>query len=154
LTETGILPIIGNLSPILSCWTGLPDGIFSNKKSKFVLILEGLALEDVDIFYVYLIYFTAICHILWPFGIFSGNLVYFVPFWYARKIWQPWLLENFLVVLTQSLALCLFPFARALNNFVCFSFSHLFYDNFQNLWICRRVYFIFLRRTEMKTDSC
>jgi hypothetical protein len=30
--------------------------------------------------------------ILWPFGIFCGNLVYFSPFWYfvPRKIWQPW----------------------------------------------------------------
>jgi hypothetical protein len=44
-------------------------------------------------------------HILWPFGQFSGHLVYFrtlwcilcsfgvlSPFWYIvqRKIWQPW----------------------------------------------------------------
>jgi hypothetical protein len=47
--------------------------------------------EDVGMFYVYLVYFTAICHILWPFGLFSGYSVYFVQFWYvvARKIWQP-----------------------------------------------------------------
>jgi hypothetical protein len=32
---------------------------------------------------VHLVYFTAICHILWPLGLFSGYyLVYFVPFWY------------------------------------------------------------------------
>jgi hypothetical protein len=30
--------------------TGLPDGIFSNQKSQFGLILEGLAIEDVGIF--------------------------------------------------------------------------------------------------------
>jgi hypothetical protein len=29
----------------------LPDGLFSNKKSKFGKILEGLAMEDVGIFY-------------------------------------------------------------------------------------------------------
>jgi hypothetical protein len=43
------------------------------------------------IFYVHLVHFTAICHTLWPFGIFSEYLVYFIPFWYfvARKSWQP-----------------------------------------------------------------
>jgi hypothetical protein len=48
-------------------------------------------MEDVGIFYAHLEYFTAICRILWPFGIVSGCLVEFVPFWYvaARKIWQP-----------------------------------------------------------------
>jgi hypothetical protein len=32
---------------------------------------------------------------LWPFGIFSVNLVYFVQFWYALpiKIWQPFQLR-------------------------------------------------------------
>jgi hypothetical protein len=40
----------------------------------------------------HLVYFTAIANILWSFGIFSGHLVYFSPFWYLvpRKIWQPW----------------------------------------------------------------
>jgi hypothetical protein len=44
------------------------------------------------IFYDHLVYFTAIGNILWQFGIFCGNLVYFSPFWYfgPRKIWQPW----------------------------------------------------------------
>jgi hypothetical protein len=32
--------------------TGLPDGLFSNQRSKFGLILEVLAMEDVGIFYV------------------------------------------------------------------------------------------------------
>jgi hypothetical protein len=46
--------------------------------------LEGLAIEDVDIFGGHLVYFTGIGNILSTFGIFS-------PFWYAvqRKIWQP-----------------------------------------------------------------
>jgi hypothetical protein len=69
----------------------LPDGIFSDQKSQFGQILEGLALEDVGIcydhlvlFYVCLVYSVAIWSSLWPFGI-------FFPFWYVapRKIWQP-----------------------------------------------------------------
>jgi hypothetical protein len=61
----------------------LPDGIFSNKKSQFGKILEGLAMEDVAIFYGRLVNFPAIfpifpCglfYILWPFSIFFGHLV-------------------------------------------------------------------------------
>jgi hypothetical protein len=48
---------------------GLPDGLFSNLKSQ---ILEGLAMENLGIFYDHLIYFTAIGNILRPFGIFCG----------------------------------------------------------------------------------
>jgi hypothetical protein len=43
---------------------GLPDGLFLNQKSKFGLILEGLAIEDVGIFYGRLVYFTAIWYLL------------------------------------------------------------------------------------------
>jgi hypothetical protein len=48
-------------------------------------------MENLGIFYDNLVYFTAIINILWPFGIFWGNLVSFPPFWYfePRKIWQP-----------------------------------------------------------------
>jgi hypothetical protein len=48
-------------------------------------------MEDIGIFYCYLVYFTANWYILWPFGIFRGLLVYFAPFWLVvpRKIWQP-----------------------------------------------------------------
>jgi hypothetical protein len=48
-------------------------------------------MENLAIFYDHLAYFTAIGNILWPFGVFCGNLVYFPPFWYfgPRKIWQP-----------------------------------------------------------------
>jgi hypothetical protein len=60
----------------------LPDGLFSNQKSQFGLILDGLAMENLGIFCDHLVYFTAIGNILWPFGIFGSNLVYFSPFWY------------------------------------------------------------------------
>jgi hypothetical protein len=65
---------------------GLPDGLFSNKKKQFGYILEGLAMENLGIFYDHLVHFTAIENSIWPFRIFS-------PFWCfgARKIWQPWL---------------------------------------------------------------
>jgi hypothetical protein len=88
-----------------SCWaikmaatdSGLPDGIFSNQKSRFGLILEGLAMQDVNILYgrlvffttTYLIYVVAIWYIL---GLFCYGYGYFLPFRYvvSRKIWQPW----------------------------------------------------------------
>jgi hypothetical protein len=47
---------------------GLPDGIFSNQK-KLGSILEGLAMENVGLFYGHLDY------------IFYGHLVYFVACW-------------------------------------------------------------------------
>jgi hypothetical protein len=48
-------------------------------------------MENLGIFHDLLVYSTTIRNILWPFGIFCGNLVYFTPFWYfgPRKIWQP-----------------------------------------------------------------
>jgi hypothetical protein len=71
------------------CAPGLPDDLFSDQKLQLVYILEGLAMDDVSVFYGHLLYFVAICYILWPF---CGNLVYISPFWYIepRKIWQPW----------------------------------------------------------------
>jgi hypothetical protein len=58
---------------------------FRTKNPNFGYILEGLAMEVVDIFYGWLVYFKAI-------KIFYGNLRYFSTFWYVvpRKIWQPW----------------------------------------------------------------
>jgi hypothetical protein len=41
---------------------GLPDGLFSNPKSQFEQTLEGLAMEDVGIFYVHLVNFLANWH--------------------------------------------------------------------------------------------
>jgi hypothetical protein len=42
--------------------------------------LEGLAAEDVGIFFGHLVHFTAFCYILWTFGRIRGNLVYFSRF--------------------------------------------------------------------------
>jgi hypothetical protein len=39
---------------------GLPDGIFSNQKFKFVQILKGLVMEYGGIYFEHLVYFTAI----------------------------------------------------------------------------------------------
>jgi hypothetical protein len=39
-------------------------------------------MENVGIFCDHLESFTAISYILWPFGIVSGPLVFFPPFWY------------------------------------------------------------------------
>jgi hypothetical protein len=48
-------------------------------------------MEDVGIFYVQLVYFPAIWHILWLFGVFTPVLVHFFLLWYVvpRKIRQP-----------------------------------------------------------------
>jgi hypothetical protein len=67
--------------------SGLPDGmlIFSDQKYQLrreLGILEGLAIEDVGIFYGHLVYilpFGIYLHIL-PFGIFYGYLLYFSRF--------------------------------------------------------------------------
>jgi hypothetical protein len=61
---------------------GLPDGFFSNQRSQFGKILEGLAMGNLGTFYNHLVYVKAIGNIFWPFGIFCGNLVYFVGIWY------------------------------------------------------------------------
>jgi hypothetical protein len=71
----------------------LPDGLFSNQKSQFGQILEGLAKEKLCLFYDHLVYLNAIENILCPFGIFCGSLVYFPHFgiFVPRKIWQHWI---------------------------------------------------------------
>jgi hypothetical protein len=69
----------------------LPDGLFSNQKSQFGYILEGL---EIGIFYghleydTHLVYLKDILYIFWSFGT-------FFPFWYVvpRKIWQPCLTD-------------------------------------------------------------
>jgi hypothetical protein len=53
----------------------LPDGFFSNQKSQFGQILEGLRWENVDIF-------MAVGNILLPLGIFYDHLVHVVLVWY------------------------------------------------------------------------
>jgi hypothetical protein len=47
---------------------GLPDGMFSNQKSKFGKIFEGLGMKKNGIFYGHLEYIMAILYSLWPFG--------------------------------------------------------------------------------------
>jgi hypothetical protein len=65
---------------------------FQTKNPNFGEILEGLAMENLGIFYDHMVYFTAIRNILRPFGIFYDHLLYISPFWYfvPKKIWQPW----------------------------------------------------------------
>jgi hypothetical protein len=58
----------------------LPDGLFSNQRNKFGKIFEGLALEDVGVFYGHVVHFTVFCYILRTFGIVCGNLVRFSRF--------------------------------------------------------------------------
>jgi hypothetical protein len=65
----------------------LPGGLFSNKKYQFGKILEGLAMEDVGIFYGHLVYFMAIWSILWPSGSILRLLVYFMVIWYIFAFW-------------------------------------------------------------------
>jgi hypothetical protein len=48
---------------------GLPDGLFSNQKSKFWIVLKGIRQENVEIFF-------AIWNILQTFG-------YFMTIWYS-----------------------------------------------------------------------
>jgi hypothetical protein len=58
---------------------GLPDGLFSNQKSKFGYIWEGLAMEDVGIFYGLLSYFMEIwCTV-------RGNLVFLPVLVFCNK---------------------------------------------------------------------
>jgi hypothetical protein len=70
----------------------MPDGLFSDQKSAFGFIREGLGMDNVGIFYIHLVYFTALWYILWQFGTICGYLVYFSMFLYVvpRKIWQYW----------------------------------------------------------------
>jgi hypothetical protein len=42
--------------------------VFSNQKQQFGLILEGLGIEMIGMFYCHLEYITAIWYILLPFG--------------------------------------------------------------------------------------
>jgi hypothetical protein len=55
--------------------TGLPDVLFSNRKSQFGSILAGIGTENVVIFYNQLEYLMAIWYNLWQFGIVYGHLV-------------------------------------------------------------------------------
>jgi hypothetical protein len=56
--------------------SGLPDGLFSNPKFPFGLILEGLTLENVDKLWPFGIFYIQ------TFGIFYDHLADFVFIWY------------------------------------------------------------------------
>jgi hypothetical protein len=64
---------------------------FSNQKSQFGKILEGLGMEDVSLFYSYFVYVTAIWYILRSFGIHLMAIWYIFPVLVCcpKKIWQP-----------------------------------------------------------------
>jgi hypothetical protein len=64
----------------------LPDGIFSNQKSNFWSILEGLAMEDVGIF--------------GPFCLFYGQMIHFMSIWYI--LWSFWYIFPVLVCCTEK----------------------------------------------------
>jgi hypothetical protein len=49
-------------------------------KSQFGYILMVLGIKNVDIFDINLVIFTTNCYIVWIFGIFCGDLVYFYRF--------------------------------------------------------------------------
>jgi hypothetical protein len=69
--------------------SGLPDGLFSNKKSQ-ILGNFWIGLVNVGIFYDHLEYYMAIWYNLWASGIVCGHLLYFSQFgmFGPRKIWQ------------------------------------------------------------------
>jgi hypothetical protein len=80
---------------------GLPDGIFSNKKSRSEIILHGLAMEDAGLFYGHSAYFMVIWYIFHHFGILyqakSGN-----PELEAEMKKKPAALEFSLKILEQT----------------------------------------------------
>jgi hypothetical protein len=53
---------------------------FQTRNPNLGKFLEGLAMEDVGIFYGHLVHFTVFCYILLTFGIVCGILVYFSRF--------------------------------------------------------------------------
>jgi hypothetical protein len=71
-----VLSFSRNLRTKLDQEPGLPDGIISNQKSKFGLILECIAMKYVGklivwlfgLFYFHFVYFMTIWYILWSFG--------------------------------------------------------------------------------------
>jgi hypothetical protein len=54
--------------------------------------LGGLGIQTFGIFHGNLLYYVVFWYMLWPFGIFCDGSGYFFLFWYSvpRKIWQPW----------------------------------------------------------------
>jgi hypothetical protein len=68
LAKTLTPGMVDRLPPVVSA-AGLPDGSFSNQKSQFGQILEGLTIENDGLFYGHLEY------------MYCGHLVYFMAMW-------------------------------------------------------------------------
>jgi hypothetical protein len=85
LTKMGFISLLQFWTVWSSSWPKslpvLPDGIFSNQKSKFgqFLLCIYMLVYFMDIWYTY---FTAIWYIILAFGVFYCYSVYFSPFWY------------------------------------------------------------------------
>jgi hypothetical protein len=82
-------------SRVLYFPAGLPDGLFSDQKSGY--ILEGLGMVNVGIFYDHLEYFTSIWYIIY------GRLVWLVVIWYFFPIWYVWNKKNLATLLPGPL---------------------------------------------------
>jgi hypothetical protein len=62
--------------------------------------------KNLGVFYDHLAYFMAIGNILWPFGKFCSNLVYFSPLWNIgpKFFWQPCNIAFYTISKNASLA--------------------------------------------------
>jgi hypothetical protein len=66
-----------------TCWAtdqGCRMLYFQTKNCNLGKFFQGLAMEDVGIFFVHLVYFMAIWYILWSLGTVCWDWVYFSPF--------------------------------------------------------------------------
>jgi hypothetical protein len=76
---------------------------FLYQKSQFGYIMGGLGTENVGMFYDHFEYFTAICYMLWQFGIVCSHLIHFFPFLFV------WTKKNLATVCcTMSIVWCTF----------------------------------------------
>jgi hypothetical protein len=73
----------------------LPDGLFSNQKSQFGKIFQGLRLENVYTFYGQL-------NIVWVFGIFCDHSEHIVLIWYSFPVSVSCTKKNLATLLTAA----------------------------------------------------
>jgi hypothetical protein len=78
---------------------------FQTKNINLNKFFEGICIENADIFYGRLKYFTVFWEYFMAIWQCCGNLVYFCPFWYftSQKIWQPFCRVIFCNALKSSL---------------------------------------------------
>jgi hypothetical protein len=127
---------------------GLPDGIYSYKKSQFGYNLEGLGIENLGIFYGTWEYLRHFVGILRPFGILCGHLVIFYRFGmlYREKSGNPAKTPIFFFGATKlSPSVCrpsfltgrfrIRPLPKILFNFFVKFFSWNFVKIVKILWI-------------------